>query len=142
LISFFSTGWFTGDRTAAVLLPLLAVIFPHARPEELRAWHMFIRKLAHFTEYLVLSILLYQALRTDRQWRLRTALTALAIAAAYAALDEFHQTFVLGRTGAPSDSLVDITGATAGQVLMAAWGRALHGGAAAPPRPSRAESRP
>ena len=123
LIFFFSTGWFTGDRTGAVLLPLLAAIFPDARPEELHAWHMFIRKLAHFTEYLVLSVLLYQALRTDRQWRLRTALAALALAAAYAAVDELHQTFVMGRTGAPGDSLVDIIGATTGQGLIAAWAR-------------------
>jgi len=140
-ISFLSTGWFTGERTAAVLLPLLAAIFPHARPEELRAWHMLIRKLAHFGEYLVLSVLLYRALRNDRQWRLRTALTALAIAAAYSALDEFHQTFVMGRTGAASDSFVDICGAATGQLLIAAWSRVLHSGAAAS-RASRLESRP
>jgi VanZ family protein len=123
VISLFSTGWFSGDRTGALLLPLLAAIFPHARPEELHAWHMLIRKLAHFTEYLVLSLLLYHALRTDRRWRLRTALVALAIATAYAAVDELHQTFVKGRTGAATDSVVDIVGATAGQVLMAAWAR-------------------
>lgn len=124
LISFFSTGWFTGDRTGAVLLPLLAAMFPHASPEELRAWHVLIRKVAHFTEYLVLSVLLYHALRTGRRWQLRAALAALAVAAAYSALDELHQTFVMGRTGAASDSLVDITGATAGQLLIAAWARA------------------
>ena len=131
LISFLSTGWFTGDRTAAVLLPLLAFIFPHARPDELRAWHMLIRKLAHFTEYLVLSVLLYQALRRDRHWRLRAALTALVISAAYSALDEFHQTFVIGRGGAASDSLIDISGAATGQLLLAAWSRVMPGRAAA-----------
>ena len=123
LISLFSTGWFTGDRTGALLLPLLATIFPHAGPEELKAWHMFIRKLAHFTEYLVLSVLLYQALRRRRRWELRAALGALAIAAGYSVIDELHQTFVMGRTGAASDSLVDVVGATAGQVVIAAWSR-------------------
>jgi VanZ family protein len=125
LISLLSTGWFTGDRTGAILLPLLAAVFPHAGPEELHAWHMLIRKLAHFTEYLVLSVLLYQALRTGRQWQPRPALGALAIAALYAAIDELHQTFVMGRTGAASDSLVDIVGAAAGQILIAAWARLL-----------------
>jgi VanZ family protein len=123
LISFFSTGWFTGDRTGALLLPLLAAIFPYASPEELHFWHMLIRKLAHFTEYLVLSVLLYHALRTGRRWRPRAALAALAIAAAYAAVDELHQTFVRGRSGAAADSLVDIAGATAGQMLIAARAR-------------------
>jgi VanZ family protein len=123
LISFLSTGWFTGDRTGAVLLPLLAAIFPQAGPEELHAWHMLIRKLAHFTEYLVLSVLLYQALRTGRGWQRRAALGALAIAACYSAIDELHQAFVMGRTGAASDSLVDVVGATAGQILIAAWAR-------------------
>jgi VanZ family protein len=118
LISFFSTGWFTGERTGAILLPLLAAFFPHASPAELHAWHMLIRKLAHFTEYLVLSVLLYQALRTGRRWQLRTALTALALAAAYSAADELHQTFVMGRTGAAGDSLVDMSGAAAGQALI------------------------
>ncbi len=132
LISFFSTGWFTGDRTGAILLPLLAAIFPHARPEELHAWHMLIRKLAHFTEYLVLSVFLYQALHDGPRWRFRTALAALAVAAAYSAADELHQTFVMGRSGAAGDSLVDITGAAAGQLLVAALARAPH----EPPRRS------
>jgi VanZ family protein len=123
LISFFSTGYFTGERTGSVLLPLLAALFPDARPEELHAWHLLLRKLAHFTEYLVLSVLLYQALGTNRRWQLRAACGALAIAAAYAAVDEVHQTFVMGRKGAATDSLVDIAGATAGQILIAAWAR-------------------
>jgi VanZ family protein len=130
VISFFSTGWFTAEHTAAIFIPILKMLFPHAGPEELRAWHMLIRKLAHFTEYLVLSVLLYQALRNGRGWRLRTALLALAIAAGYAALDEFHQTFVAGRTGAPADSLIDISGAFAGQILIAFWDRAMRAGTA------------
>jgi VanZ family protein len=38
-------------------------------------------------------------------------LVALAIASAYAATDELHQTFVHGRHGTPVDWLIDTSGA-------------------------------
>jgi VanZ family protein len=123
LISIFSTGWFSADRTAALLLPLLAALFPHARPAQLRALHHAIRKLAHFSEYLVLSVLLYRALRGGRRWDARAAAIALGVAAVYAVGDEFHQLFVPGRTAAATDCLIDMSGAAAGQGLLAAWRR-------------------
>lgn len=122
LISVFSTGWFTGEQTGALLLPILAVLFPNASMAELRAIHFTIRKLAHFGEYLVLSILLYRALRAGRRWDLRAAVVSLAVAGTYAVADEIHQSFVPGRTAAATDCLIDVTGAAAGQGLVAARG--------------------
>jgi VanZ family protein len=118
----FSTGLFTGEQTGALLLPLLALLFPNASPAELRAIHFAIRKLAHFTEYLVLSILLYRALRAGRRWDLRAAAVSLTIAGIYSVADELHQRFVPGRTAAVTDCLLDVTGAAAGQGLVAARG--------------------
>ena len=123
LISVFSTGWFSADRTAALLVPLLAALFPSAGPEELRALHHAARKLAHFTEYLILSVLLYRALRGGRRWDARAAGIALALAGLWAIGDEFHQLFVAGRTAAATDCLIDVSGAAAGQGLLAAWPR-------------------
>lgn len=122
-ISGFSTGVFTGQRTASILLPMLATLFPHARPEHLLAIHQAIRKLAHFSEYLVLSVLLYRALHQGTGWRLRAAGLAIVISALYAVLDEFHQWFVPGRTPAAGDCLVDIVGAVAAQGILAARAR-------------------
>ncbi len=119
----FSTGWFTGERTAALLMPVLALLFPGASPADLRAIHQVIRKLAHFTEYLILSVLLYRALRGDRRWNLRAAGLALAIAGLYSVSDEFHQWFVPGRTAAATDCLIDVSGAAAAQGLLAARAR-------------------
>jgi VanZ family protein len=119
-MSFLSSGWFTGERTAAVIIPVLATLFPHATPAQLHGAHQAIRKLAHFTEYLVLSVLLYRALRVDRRWSVRAAALALGIAGLYAVGDEFHQWFVPGRTAAASDCLIDVSGAAAGQGLLAA----------------------
>jgi len=123
LISLFSTRWFTGERTAAVLLPLLTFLFPHASPTELAAIHHAVRKTAHFAEYLVLSVLLYRALRGDGRWRLETAVVAVGLTAAYATLDEAHQLFVPGRTPALRDCLIDVAGAATGQGLLAARAR-------------------
>ena len=123
VISLLSTEWFTGDRTASVLLPLLAALFPSASTTELANLHQHIRKAAHFAEYLVLSVLLYRALAGPRSWNLRAAGVALLLAAVYSGSDEFHQWYVPGRTAAITDCLIDVSGAAAGQGLLAAWSR-------------------
>ena len=119
----FSTEWFSGERTAEIIIPLLAAVLPGSSPAELRALHHLIRKLAHFLEYLVLSMLLYRALRGDRRWNLRAAGIACTIAGLYAIGDEFHQLLVPGRTAAATDCLIDVSGAVAGQGLVAARAR-------------------
>ena len=122
VVSTFSTSWFTGERTGLYIIPVLATLFPQASPDELRNMHQGIRKLAHFVEYLILSVLLYRALRARRRFDVRAAGMALGIAALYSAGDEFHQWFVPGRTAAGTDCLIDVSGAAAGQGLLAAWG--------------------
>ena len=115
-----SSGWFTGERTGAVLLPVLSALFPHATPGQLVPVHEGIRKLAHFAEYLILSVLLYRALDVERRWSLRAAVLALVLAGLYAASDELHQWYVPGRGARASDWLIDVSGAAAGQGLLAA----------------------
>ena len=121
-ISVLSTGLFTGERTGSILIPVLGVLFPTASPEELRAIHQAVRTLAHFVEYLVLSVLLYRALRNGPRWDTRAAAMSMAIAGLYSIGDEMHQWFVPGRTAAAADCLVDVAGAAAGQGLLAALG--------------------
>jgi VanZ family protein len=82
-----------------------------------------IRKLAHFLEYLVLSVLLYRALRSGPRWDMRAAGMAIVLAGLYSLSDEFHQWFVPGRTAAATDCLIDVSGAAAGQGVVAAWRR-------------------
>jgi VanZ family protein len=76
----------------------------------LGAWDLVLRKLAHAAEYGLLAVLLYRALR--RPW------LALALASAYAATDEVHQTFVHGREGTPRDWAIDTAGALLGLLLL------------------------
>jgi VanZ family protein len=61
-------------------------------------WDVGLRKLAHVTEYALLTLLWWRALHG---LGLRSALpAAIAISLLYACTDEFHQTFVDGCCGA------------------------------------------
>jgi VanZ family protein len=126
LISTFSTGVFTTEHTSRIIMPILRWLLPHAAPETLSLIHYVIRKCGHFTEYFILSLLLLRGFRAGhRDFGLRWALIVILIVAGYAALDEFHQSFVPGRGAAVSDVLLDTTGGAAAQLVVALvvlWG--------------------
>ena len=76
--------------------------------------------IGHFSEYLVFGVLLFNALRMHLHMSpSRVALCAIAIAAAYAATDEFHQIFVPGRACDPVDWLVDVAAAAIAACVFA-----------------------
>jgi len=124
VISTASTDAFSAEHTSRIILPFLHWLLPHAPVATLELLHFVIRKCAHFAEYFLFSVLLLRAVRGQRRgWMLRWALVALAIAAAYSALDEFHQSFVPSRTASPWDSLLDTFGASVAQLAVWAWFR-------------------
>lgn len=73
-----------------------------------------IRKLAHFSEYLILAVLTYFVLK-DYQLK-RKALCIILFCVLYAISDEIHQYFVPGRVMSFIDVLIDSLGA-----LTAVW---------------------
>jgi VanZ family protein len=109
------------DRGALWLPPLalMAVIFALSAQPHLSSGlglaDLVGRKLVHFLEYALLVFLWWRPLRTRISSR-RAALAALLIASAYAATDEWHQSFVAGRHGTPVDWVIDSAGAG-----LAAW---------------------
>jgi VanZ family protein len=113
------------QRALGLWLPpfaLMAIIFllsdqPHLN-SGLGTLDLVLRKAAHFAEYALLCALWWRPLRTLMGAR-RAALLALAFASAYAALDEYHQTFVEGRSGSPVDWLIDTSGAALAAYLLA-----------------------
>ena len=122
VISVLSTDVFSSQHTSRFIIPILHWIFPHAGAETLALMHAIIRKSAHFTEYFLFSMLLLRALRgEDRGWKMRWAIWAVVIAAGYAGLDEFHQSFVPSRTASPWDALLDTVGASAAQIFLWIW---------------------
>ena len=71
-----------------------------------------IRKLAHFTEYLILCILLINVLNLSRVKH--KYIISIIICIIYAFTDEYHQTFINGRTGQILDVLIDSSGSLLG----------------------------
>lgn len=74
--------------------------------------HVLIRKVAHFGEYAILSLLYRRALQLSGAKR--ATLTAIVLSALYAATDELHQGFVDGRSPQMTDVAIDTFGACAG----------------------------
>jgi VanZ family protein len=120
VISFASTSYFTNEKTAMRIMPILRWLMPNATIETLQEVHHFIRKGAHVFEYSVFTLLLLYAIRAGRrEWRWSWALITIFCVACYAGLDEFHQSFVPGRGASAWDSALD----TAAGVLaiFVAW---------------------
>jgi VanZ family protein len=95
-------------------IALMALIFFFSHQPDLSSglgvWDLIGRKIVHAAEYGLLWVLLWRALGY------RAPALAAVIAVAFAASDEYHQSFVEGRHGTPVDVLIDATG-----IAVAAW---------------------
>lgn len=77
--------------------------------------NLITRKAAHFLEYAVLSVLFYRAVRrTTMVSKTKALFLSFFLTIFYAATDEYHQTFVNGRTGKFSDIGIDAIGVFSG----------------------------
>lgn len=77
-----------------------------------------IRKLAHFSEYTLVGILLMSLISTFNLKQINRFLISLGIGFLYACSDEFHQLFVPGRTAKFTDVLIDTSGVIVGSVII------------------------
>ncbi len=103
-----------GSMTARVLQWLLPATSPMFDPV-----HFSIRKTVHVLAYGLLGFLDFRAVRGPRKgWTLRWSAVAVALAVIIASLDEWHQSFVPGRTGTPVDVVIDCAGATLAQLVI------------------------
>jgi len=108
----FSSDAASSPRTESWLLPILRGLAPWATSAQLEALHWLVRKIAHLSEYAILAALWLRALVRGRGLSPRNAgLIALAISAAWAALDEVHQSFVPSRSASVADVALDTAGA-------------------------------
>ncbi len=78
---------------------------------------LYIRKLAHITEYAILMILSLRLAIIKWPYK-RAVLYSLLFCILYAATDEFHQTFVVGRVGSLIDVGIDTVGALLGWLII------------------------
>jgi VanZ family protein len=102
-------------------LALMAVIFALSAQPSLNSglgWVDHIgRKIVHASEYALLCLLWWRALRTVTG-RLGALVPAWLIASLYAASDEYHQRFVTGRHSTWVDVTIDAMGAALFALLL------------------------
>ena len=77
-----------------------------------------IRKLAHFTIYTILGLLLMCLAETFDFTNKKRLLLSVLIGLLYACLDEFHQSFTPGRTPLITDVLIDTLGVIVGSLIV------------------------
>lgn len=111
----------SAEHTSRFIGPFLRWFAPDITDATVGSIQLFVRKCGHLAEYAILAALLYRAFRQGRDRLWRAALLAFVIAAIYASLDEFHQSFVASRTGSPWDVAVDCCGALVGLGLCIAF---------------------
>jgi VanZ family protein len=114
LIFIGSTDLLSAAHTSRFIGPFLRWFSPDVSEATIAGIQLTVRKLAHLTEYAVLAVLLC---RVFRLYRARIFASVFIVAALYAALDEFHQSFVATRTASAWDVTIDCIGALVGLSL-------------------------
>jgi VanZ family protein len=79
--------------------------------------NLFVRKNAHAFEYLILSILTANALLINKIKGKASLPIIMFVCLFYAVLDEFHQSFIPGRTAMVNDILIDFAGCLIGILI-------------------------
>lgn len=74
--------------------------------------HFLIRKTAHVSEYFALCMSLLLPLNRVLNKKRNVLLISAIASVVFAALDEYHQTFIPGRMGSIKDVLIDSIGIT------------------------------
>ena len=114
----------SSQHTFSIVVPLLHWLFPHMPDSQVETIHHFLRKCAHFSEYAILALLLRRTLLNALKagtppWSGRLVAGVVGLVFIYASSDEYHQSFVPGRTPLFSDVMIDTAGGMAG--LLVGW---------------------
>ena len=129
----FSGESFSAASTSRFITPFLRWLDPDISYQAILRTRFYIRKAAHLTEYAVLAVLAFRALRLSLAVStLRVIGLAMGVVVAVAALDELRQSFLATRTGSLADVAINFTGGTLGVGLIVVLHRWLGIGAPAP----------
>jgi len=121
-----SASVMSAEHTSRYIVPFLLWLKPGISPNAIWTILVVARKCAHITEYAVLALLLWRALRSIPTLQTKMLMVfgaALLGCAVFAASDEFHQTFVKSRTPSIRDVLLDTGGALFGLLIGASFAR-------------------
>jgi fructose-specific phosphotransferase system IIC component len=130
------TAELSAGRVAWLWLPVLVwggIIFalsatPNLRFAQAVDLDFVVRKAGHMAAFGILAVLLWRALAFSAVRR--AIVWSWALTVAYAATDEFHQSFTVGRHPSPVDVGIDSAGALLFLLALALWLRTwrTHGG--------------
>jgi VanZ family protein len=127
-----STAAMSSANTSRWLLPIWVKLFGPISPERWEVVHHYIRKSGHFVGYGLVSVGFFNAWRVTLEprqpawppvsWvRFRSAAAlALLCTLLLASWDEWHQSFLPGRTSSARDVLLDFCGALAAHLVVLA----------------------
>jgi VanZ family protein len=119
-----STSVLSAQNTSRYIVPFLIWLKPGISPKTIWIILVVARKCAHVIEYTILALLLWRALRSVPALYTRSVIVfgvVLLGCALFAASDEFHQTFVKGRTPSVRDVFLDVGGALLGLLIGASF---------------------
>ena len=120
VIAIESTGTFSAQNTSSWLRPMFERVIGPIRDHTWDAVHHYLRKTGHFIGYGTVGFTFLRAwlhtrarggISTVLAWRVECSVLAILSTAVVASLDEFHQSFLPGRTGVPTDVFLDTSGA-------------------------------
>jgi VanZ family protein len=110
-------AWLLVAVWAGVIFALSAT--PHLRVAEAADLDFILRKSGHMAAFGILAVLIWRALALSA---IRRAMVwSLLLTVAYAATDEFHQSFTAGRNASPVDVSIDSAGALIALLALAVW---------------------
>jgi VanZ family protein len=118
-----STGTFSSQNTFSFVEKVLGILFYKILSQEVVLVNVFIRKSGHFIEYFILGLLLFRAFRgrSIAYWNWRWSFFAIILVILWAAIDEFHQSFVPTRTASIVDLIIDTAGGAFAQLMSVLW---------------------
>lgn len=77
-----------------------------------------VRKIAHFTEYFILGLLIYHLVKQYRVISKTEIIWMILFCVIYAMLDEFHQVFIGGRSPKVFDVIIDSLGSSLSILIL------------------------
>lgn len=108
----------SGNTSGKVIKAILKIFTKDISEEQVQKLQLPTRKLAHFTIFAIGGMLAIMLLNQYNIPLMQKILYSQLIISAYAILDEFHQSFIPGRTASIWDVLIDSAGALIAILLI------------------------
>ncbi|MFQ5942196.1 MAG: VanZ family protein [Anaerolineales bacterium] len=111
---------------ALIMMTAIFVLsaLPASKVPTFGVYDVYIKKIGHAIGYGLLGVSYYYALPTRLSRLVRWTL-ALALSLGFALSDEFHQSFVSGRSSSIRDVAIDVVGATVALLLAAGYSSSI-----------------